>query len=232
MQKNKTQKKETVVEPVTYETEPRNYYPDIQYNKSKKTKFITLSALLLLCMGLFIGAMVAAEQWWGLLIAVFLLLFIGLLVPSVIKGYPTKAGVPELVVYGHDVTARGKQLRSTDIDKIVVTVLLSPVSNLKSENEKFVKDFAGVFPEDPCFGTVDIYLKPGPKVKKGEAIYLTVEDCMSAAVDLVNAGVKHYSIFFSLKKIYEPARFSLTKKEKQTAKLSDVSAKDRRKQII
>lgn len=231
MQKNKAKQTDCADE-IKCESVPRKYYPNLEYNRSKKTKFITLSALLLVCMGLFIGAMVAAEQWWGLLIAVFLLLFIGALVPSVIKGYPTKQGVPELVVYGHDVTVRDKQMRSTDIEKVVVTVLLSPVSKLAEENKAFVKEFAAAFPEEPCFGTVDIYLKPGPKVKKGEVIYLTVEDCMAAAVDLVNAGVKHYSIFFSLKKIYEPARFSLTKKEKQTAKLSDVSEKDRRRQII
>lgn len=231
MQKNKAKQTDCADE-IKYESVPRKYYPNLEYNRSKKTKFITLSALLLVCMGLFIGAMVAAEQWWGLLIAVFLLLFIGALVPSVIKGYPTKQGVPELVVYGHDVTVRDKQMRSTDIEKVVVTVLLSPVSKLAEENKAFAKEFAAAFPEEPCFGTVDIYLKPGPKVKKGEVIYLTVEDCMAAAVDLVNAGVKHYSIFFSLKKIYEPARFSLTKKEKQTAKLSDVSEKDRRRQII
>ena len=111
-------------------------------------------------------------------------------------------------------------------------MLLNPVSKVKSENEAFVKEFASTFPEEPCFGTLDIYLKPGPKVKKGETIYLTVDDVLSATVDLVNAGVKHYNIFFSLKKIYAQAGFSLTKNEKKTAKLSDVSEKERRKQIL
>ena len=59
-----------------------------------------------------------------------------------------------------------------------------------------------------------------------------MDDVLSATVDLVNAGVKHYNIFFSLKKIYAQAGFSLTKNEKKTAKLSDVSEKERRKQIL
>ena len=226
--------KETAVknETETYESAPRNYYPDIAYNKSKKGKFIALSVLLVVCMGLFIGAMAVKSQWWGISLAAVLLLFVGMLLPSVIKGYPTKPDNPELVVYGHDVTARDKQLRTNDIDKIVVTVELAPVSKNKAENLEFVKEFASKFPEEPCFGSMDIYLKAGPKVKKGETIYLTMNDVLTATADIVNAGVKHYAIFFSMKKIYEPAAFTLTKKEKKTAKLTDVSDKERRRQII
>ena len=59
-----------------------------------------------------------------------------------------------------------------------------------------------------------------------------MNDVLTATADIVNAGVKHYAIFFSMKKIYEPAAFTLTKKEKKTAKLTDVSDKERRRQII
>lgn len=214
------------------EVKPKSYYPNIVYNRSRRIRFFTLFVLLVVCMGLFVGAMAVRSEWWGIVVIAILLLFMGMMLPSVIKGYPTKPDVPEITVYGHDVNARGKQLRTNDIEKVVATVLLNPVSKDKNENQKFVKELAGSFPEEPCFGTLDIYLKPGPKVKKGETIYLTVDDVLSATVDLVNAGVKHYNIFFSLKRIYEPAAFTLTKVEKKTAKLSDVSEKERRKQII
>lgn len=216
----------------TNEVTPKSYYPNIEYNRSRKIRFFTLFALLVVCMGLFVGAMAARSEWWGIVVIAVLLLFMGMMLPAVIKGYPTKPNVPEITIYGHDVNARGKQLRTNDIEKVVATVMLNPISKVTSENKEYVKDFARSFPEEPCFGTLDIYLKPGPKVKKGETIYLTVEDVLAATVDLVNAGVKHYNIFFSLKKIYEPAAFTLTKVEKKTAKLSDVSEKDRRKQII
>lgn len=229
---NKQTKKTPEQETATFETKPKSYYPNLEYNKSKKIKFSSLFVLLVVCMGLFIGAMAARSEWMGIVLVAVLLLFMGMLLPSVIKGYPTKPGVPEITVSGHDVTARNKEIRANDIEKVVATVLLNPVSKVKSENEAFVKEFASTFPEEPCFGTLDIYLKPGPKVKKGETIYLTVDDVLSATVDLVNAGVKHYNIFFSLKKIYAQAGFSLTKSEKKTAKLSDVSEKERRKQIM
>lgn len=214
------------------EVKPKSYYPNIAYNRSRKVRFFTLFMLLVVVMGLFVGAMAVKSQWWSIGLIAVLLLFMGMMLPSVIKGYPTKQNVPEITIYGHDVNARGKQLRSNDIEKVVATVLLNPVSKDKKENEAFVKDLASSFPEEPCFGTLDIYLKPGPKVKKGETIYMTVENVLSATVDLVNAGVKHYNIFFSLKKIYEPAAFTLTKNEKKTAKLTDVSEKERRKQIL
>lgn len=210
----------------------KRYYPNLPYNRSKKTKFFVLIVLLVVTMGLFIGAMAIKSQWWGISFAVIILLFIGLLAPSVIKGYPTKPDVPEISIIGHEVITRNKSMRTNDIDKIVVTVLLAPVSKVPSENKAYVEELSKQFPEEPFFGTLDIYLKAGPKVKKGETIYLTIEDVLSATVDLVNAGVKHYSIYYSLKKIYEPAKYTLTKTEKKTAKLSDVSDKERRRQIM
>ena len=84
--------------------------------------------LLVVCMGLFIGAMAARSEWMGIVLVAVLLLFMGMLLPSVIRGYPTKPGVPEITISGHDVTARNKEIRANDIEKVVATVLLNPVS--------------------------------------------------------------------------------------------------------
>lgn len=87
-------------------------------------------------------------------------------------------------------------------------------------------------PEDECFGTLELTFKPAAKVSKGEVRVVTVEDCLGALVAMVDAGVKHYSITFSLKKFFETAKFSVTKTEIKQQKLSDVSKKDRLKQIM
>jgi len=230
MQKEK--KEEPIINAAEVASEQKKYYPNLAYNRSKLTKAVTLSILLVVMMGLFIGSMIAGKQWWVLTIAVIMLLFVAFIAVSTIKSYPTKPDVPELTVYGHDVITRGKQFRTNEIEKIVVTVLLDPISKDNKENKEYIKEVASKFPEEQCFGTLDIYFKPSPKVKKGETIYLTIEDVLGATVDLVNAGVKHYGIYFSLKKLYEPAAFSLTKTEKKKAKLSDVSDKERRRQVF
>lgn len=214
-------------------TEQKKYYPNVEYNRSKRNKFFVLMALLIVCMGLVVGAMVYTEQ---IMFAIFFIVIIVLmfsLIPSVLRNHPVKADVPELIVDNKDIIAQGKTLRAADIERVLVNVNVAPISKIDSENKEYLKDLAKAFPEEPVFGNVDIELKPGLKAKKGETIFLTIDDCMDALVSLVSAGVKHYVIGYSLKKHYEKAQFSITKNEmKKQPALSDLSAKERLKQLL
>ena len=42
--------------------EQKKYYPNVEYNRSKRNKFFVLISLLVLCMGLVVGAMVYSGQ--------------------------------------------------------------------------------------------------------------------------------------------------------------------------
>lgn len=210
----------------------KKFYPNIPYNRSRRTKFWVLMTLLSLSMMVVIGMFIAINQIpFAIAFLVFLILPLTL-IPSTIKSYPVKENKPVLTVSGREIVAQDKNLLPLDIDRVEVTVLLPAVSKLRSENEAFIKEQASRFPEEECFGNVDIVLKPGPKVKKGEVLFLTVDDCLGALTALVGAGVKHYSIAFSLKKLREEAKFSITKEETKKQSLSDISAKDRMKQLL
>lgn len=230
MSNNKKQKKETVVQ--VNQKKEQNFYPNIEYNKSRRVKYFSLLILLTLCLGMVIGSMVATKQWMIAAFMGMILVMMLIMIPSVIKNHPVKKNVPELTVYGKDVTAQGKQLRVQDIEKVVVNITVPTISKKTDENQQYLKEVASTYPEEPYLGTFDIYLKPGPNVKKGEAIYMTIDDCLTAASVLIEAGVKHYAIGFSMKKWYEPATFSLKKQEAHQTKLTDLSEKERLKQII
>lgn len=211
----------------------KKYYPNIEYNRSKRRNFYVTLMLLVVCMGLAIGTMVAIKQF---IFAVFFLVILVLmftLIPSVHKNYPVKADKPHLEIDNKDIICQDKQLKAADIERVIVNVPLGKVSKLDSENKEFLKEMASKLPEEPVFGTLDIELKAGIKAKKGEVLYLSLDDCMDALTALVSAGVKHYVIGFSMKKFYEPAQFTITKSEtKKQEKLSDVSTKDRLKQLL
>lgn len=212
-------------------TEKISFYADVEYNKSRRVRYIVLLLLLFLVMGLMIGTFVASKQWMFVIVLGAVLLIMASLIPTVLKNYPVK-NEAVLTLVGREVFVQGKTLRTADIEKVIVNVEVGAVSKNNDENKEFLKQVASTFPEEKLLGTVDLVLKSGPKVKKGETVYMTLSDSIGAVVALVNAGVKHYAIGFSLKKFYEPAAFSITKTEKQKAKLTDVSEKERRRQII
>lgn len=212
----------------------QKFYPNIPYNKSKRTKFFTLMGLLIVSMGLVAGLMVSLKQIpFAVIFGVLALMFL-VLIPSALKSHPIKPDVPEIVVNGKDITLQNKTFKSVDIDKVLVTITLSPISKIDSENKQYVLDMASTHPQEPMLGSVDVYLKKSPKIKRSEeVIYTTVDDCIGAATAIVNAGVKHYGIFFNLKKTTEKAKFTLQKTvEEKHESLSDVSKRDRLKQLI
>ena len=211
----------------------KKYYSDVAYNRSKRNKFYITLMLLVVCMGLAVGTMVAIQQY---IFAIFFLVIIVLmftLIPSVHKNYPLKESEPALLVKGKDIFCQGKELKAADIERVIVNVPVAPISKLDSENKEYLKETASAYPEEEVFGTLDIELKAGLKAKKGEVLYLSINDCLGALTSLVSAGVKHYVIGFSMKKYYESAQFTITKNEtKKQAGLSEVSQKDRLKQLL
>ena len=211
----------------------KKFYPNIAYNRAQRTKFFMLTMMLVVCMGLVIGLMVAIDQMmFAILFGAFLIMVFAL-IPSALKNNPIKPGIPQIVVKGKEVTVQGKTYAGKDIEKVVVTITLSPVSKLASENKEFLKQTAQTYPEEPFLGTVDVYYKKTLHLKRTEeVVYNTVDDCIGALTAMVSAGVKHYKILFTLKKFTEVATFNLKKEDIKEARLSDVSQKDRLKQLM
>ena len=210
----------------------QKFYPDLQFNRANRSKFFTLLVLLVACMGLVVGLMVSIKQYMFALTFGIILLMTLFLIPSALKAHPVKPGVPMITVRGREVEIQGKTYRAQDIDHLFVTVLLSPISKIDSENREYVKTMAQKHPEEMMTGNVDIRLKNGLTKKGKNVTYTTVEDCLGACSAILGAGVKHYTVVFNLKKINEKAQFPIVKAEVKKPTLSDVSEKDRRKQLI
>ena len=209
-----------------------NFYPNLQFNRANRNKFFTLLILLVACMGLVIGLMVSIKQYMFAITFAMVLLIVLFLIPSAIKAHPVKAGVPLITVRGRDIEVQGTTYHAQDIEHLAVTVLLNPVSKLDSENREYVKQMASKHPEEIMTGNVDIRVKKSLAKKGQTTIYTTVEDCLGACSAILGAGVKHYTVVFNLKKINERAQFNIAKTEVKKPALSDVSEKDRRKQLI
>lgn len=210
----------------------QHFYPNVLYNRSERRRFYTLIILLFACMGLVAGLMVQLGQYpFAIVFGVIAILAL-LLIPSAVKSHPIKADVPLITVDNKEIIVQDKKVNPHDIETVLVTVLLAPISKIASENKEYVKQMASILPEDMMTGNVDIHLKNGVAKKSEQVIYTTVEDSIGALTALVGAGVKHYKIIFNLKKINEVANFSITKAQVKKVSLTDVSEKDRRKQLI
>ncbi len=208
------------------------FYPNLQFNRANRKKFLTLLILLVACMGLVIGLMVSIKQYMFAITFAMILLIVLFLIPSAIKAHPVKAGVPLITVRGREIEVQGTTYHAQDIEHLAVTVLLNPVSKLDSENREYVKQMASKHPEEIMTGNVDISIKKSLAKKGQTTIYTTVEDCLGACSAILGAGVKHYTVVFNLKKINERAQFNIAKTEVKKPTLADVSEKDRRKQLI
>ncbi len=231
--KKKTDKVETVeaVETENSSSTRKEYFVNVDYNKSKRLKFFVLYTIMVFLSIIMIGAFAAFKQWWIVILFLVLLVVFAAFIPQTLKNYPVKNAAPSLIVEGRTVYIDGQAFRASDIENAKVIIEFAPVSKIDSENRKFVSDMAAKMPEEECFGSIEISFRPGV-VRKGEVRVVTIEDCLGALVAMVDAGIKHYAIIFNMKKIYEPARFTITKNEIKQAKLTDVSAKNRRKQIL
>lgn len=223
--------KQNKIEAENNDSTAKEYFANVEYNKAKRRKYFALYMLLLLSLGILIGTFVALKQWWIVVLGGVIIMVFAAFIPQMLKSYPVKNDAPSLIVDGKTVYIDGQAFRAADIENAKVIIELAPISKIDSENKKFVSEAAAKMPEEECFGSIEISFRPGVG-KKGEIRVVTIEDCLGALVAMVDAGIKHYAIIFNMKKIYEPARFSITKNDIKQAKLTDISAKERRKQIL
>lgn len=211
----------------------KKFYPNVIYNREQRTKFFTMIILLVACMGLVVGLMVSIGQFVFAVVFGALLLMVFALIPSALKNNPVKPGIPQIVVKGKDITVQGKTRQAKDIENVIVTITIPAVSKIASENKEYLEKVASTYPEHDYLGTVDVYYKKSLHLKRSEeVVYNTVDDCIGALNAMVSAGVKHYKILFSMKKLTQTATFSLKKEEIKEEHLSDVSKKDRYKQLF
>ncbi len=216
-------------------------YPDIAFNKKERRKTLTYGALLLVLMGgmgvsIFVGGLKNPESGtvgylMGAIMLIFVIVFLSM-IPSSFKQYPVD-GKPLIEIFPKEIVINGEKKKISEILEMRLTITLDSVGN-KAENEKFVDSLLDKEPEKNVTGNIDFAVKAiGKKGETTKTLYTTVADSYEALVALYQAGVKHYSIVYSLKKIAKTSRYNLGETVTEDGvKLSELSKKDRMKQLF
>ena len=233
--KQATPQEEKVEKPV--EKGAVNFYPDVEFNKNERKKTIILCGVLLffLC-GMGISIIASALQnpessaGWipGLLMVVLFVMVISMM-PSAFKQFPVKR-VPLITLRPKEITINGETFKQADVKEVRLTITLAPVGN-KAENEKFLDSILDKEPEAGVTGNLD-FAVPGPKGKI-KTVYTTIENGYEALLALYQAGYKHYSIVYSMKKLAKRSTYDLGQTKTEDGKtLSSLSKKERLKQLF
>lgn len=240
MSKEKNKIAAEAVKEETTEKKTVKIYPDIAYNKAQRWKSLVYTLLLAVLMGgmgltIFIQGLKTPDgnslgYISGAVMLVFLVVIISTL-PSTFKQYPVK-GDPIIEFDSKEITINGEKKKLSEVLEMRLTITLEQVGN-KEANEKYVDSILSAEPPKHVTGNLDFAVKHfGKKGESSKTLYTTVADSYEALVALFSAGVKHYSIVYSLKKISKVSTYNLGETTTEDgAKLSDLSKKDRMKQL-
>ncbi len=208
----------------------KNYYPNIEYNKSKKRSGLIFSVLLFVLMAGPTSVFMATKQYeFASFFAVFLLLpFI--LIPSILKNYPTK-NKPIIVIKDKEMFIDKVNAKYKDITLIMVTIEL-PASKRDSENDALLEKVKTEKPENIYCGNLDVMWKDAKGKKR--VLYSHIDNVIDALETLLSLGNKHYEITYTIRKKsvkceYDIRKHQAVEKEKS---LQSTSIKDRKKQLI
>ena len=237
MSQNKKQQP-TVAQPEKpVEKAPVCFYPDVEFNRKERTKTITLCGVLLFFLGGMAISIIAAglktpdnPMGWtsGVLMLVLFVMVIAMM-PSAFKQYPVKKE-PIVEVKPKEITIHGETFKQSDVKEVRLTITVAPIGN-KAENEKHLDAMLDKEPPKNTTANLD-FAVPGPKGKI-KTVYTTIENGYEALLVLYQAGYKHYSIVYSMKKLAKRATYDLGQSKTEDGKtLSSISKKERLKQLF
>ena len=214
-----------------------HFYPDIEFNKKERRRAILLSSFLLLFLGgMGVAIIVAGFQnpdepmGWisGVLMLVLFVITLST-IPSAFKQYPVKPD-PIITLKQKEITIMGETFKQSDVLEVRLTITLESVGN-KQENEKFLDSILGE--EPPKNVTANLDFAVPDKKDKTKTVYTTIANGYEALVALYQAGYKHYSIVYSLKKLAKVSTYNLGKTKTEDGKeLATLSKKERLKQLF
>ncbi|MBE5742270.1 MAG: hypothetical protein E7360_02990 [Clostridiales bacterium] len=213
------------------------FYPDIEFNKRERKKTIVMAIILMFFLaGMGVTIILASLQnqadpmGWisGALMLVFFVFAVSL-IPNAFKQFPIK-NEPIIEVKQREVVINGEEYKYADVKEVRLTITVEPVGK-KEENEKFLNSLLSK--EPPAHITANLDFAVPDKGNKLKTVYTTIADAYEALVALYQAGYKHYSIVYSMKKMAKKATYDIgqTKTENGTT-LASLSKKERLKQLF
>lgn len=213
------------------------FYPDIEFNKRERRKTLTLAAVLVVFLaGMGITIIAASLQntsdpmgWISGALMLVMFVFAISLIPSAFKQYPVKKE-PIIELKQRELVINGETFKYFDVKEVRLTITLAPVGK-KEENEKLLNSMLDKEPPANVTANLDFAVPDsGNKIK---TIYTTVADSYEALVALFQAGIKHYSIVYSMKKIAKKSTYDLGQTKTESGNtLASLSKKERLKQLF
>ncbi len=208
----------------------KKFYPNIEYNKSKKRSGLILSILLFVLMAGPASVFVATKQYEFASFFGIFLIFPIFLIPTIIKNYPTKYE-PVVIIKDREIFIDKTTVKFKDVNLITVTIEL-PASKLDSENDALLEKVKKEKPENVYFGNLDVIVKDANG--KSKILYSHIENVIDALETLLSSGLKHYKIIYNIKRKSVTCEYDIRKQfalEKEQS-LQSTSAKNRRKQLL
>jgi len=213
------------------------FYPDVEFNRKERKKALILGILLIVLMGgmgisILIGGRAQGGDTMTFIMGaatIAVMVFAVAMIPNAFKQYPVK-NEPILEIRPKEAVINGTTYKMSDVLEVRLTITVGEVSRKKEENEAYINSLLAKEPERGITANVDVAVKD--KGDKSKTLFTTVKNGYEALVAFYKAGIKRYSIVYSMKKISKQATFDLGDSETEDGvKLSQVSKKDRLKQL-
>jgi hypothetical protein len=208
----------------------KEFYANLDYNKSKRRSALLLSSLLMICILGTISIFVISKDYFFIIFFAIFLVIPFFAIPSTFKSYPID-GKPVVTITDKDITIGKETVKIKDIIRIKCIIEL-PHSKIDAENKMLLDQMKTAKPEDIYFGSFDITTRDNQgKIK---IVYGHIDNLISAIETAYDTGVKHIILTYAIKKLTAESEYDfkgelakVKEKEFQTA-----SRKSKTKHLI
>ncbi len=175
----------------------KEFYANLDYNKSKRKNSLLLSSLLLICILGTISMFIMSKDYLFITFFAVFLVVPFFAIPSTFKNYPID-GKPIVTITDKDITIGKETIKIKDIIRIKCIIEL-PKSKLDSENKALLEEMKTAKPENIYFGSFDITTKDSKgKIK---IVYGHIDNLINAIETAYEVGVKHVKLNYAIKKL-------------------------------
>jgi hypothetical protein len=208
----------------------KDFYPDIEFNRKRRSKLVILYVLMALFPGGFSIYLFASGQVTTGVLLLAVIFFLLTMIPTSLSQYPVKKE-PLISIDGKMVYfGKNETLKAADILAVSVCIEVPVVSKKSEENKAYLERVAATKPKVPILGACDVSYRDAKG--KEQVKYTIVEDCLGALEEFLAIGVKKYRILYSQKKLTAEAKYPMTSGASGETKLSDLSEREKMEQLF
>lgn len=181
----------------------KEFYVNLDYNRAKRRNSILLSCLLAIFLLGTVSLFVLQKDY---MFIAFFALFLAvpiIAIPSTFKNYPLTTD-PFVTITDKEITIGNESVKIKDIVRVKCIIDL-PYSKIDSENHKLLNEMKIAKPEDIYYGSFDVVTRD--EKGKVKIVYSHIDGVIGALESAIEAGVKHYKLTYSIKKLSAESEF-------------------------